>query len=59
MHSVPRLYNEKQLQLRQSLGSDVRQSLISKDVNKEAEEATALKAVTRRQTVKTHHTQKT
>jgi hypothetical protein len=32
----------------------VRQSPASKDVNKEAEEATPLEAVTRRQSAKTH-----
>jgi hypothetical protein len=58
MRSVPRIYTEKRLQLGQSLGSVVRQSLISEDVNTEDEEATTLKVVTRRQTVKTHHIQK-
>jgi hypothetical protein len=37
----------------------VRQSPDSKDVNTEAEEATALEAVTRRQTAKTQQTEKT
>jgi hypothetical protein len=36
----------------------VRQSLASKDVNTEAEEATALEAVTRRQPVKIQQTKK-
>jgi hypothetical protein len=36
----------------------VRQSPASKDVNMEAEEATALEAVTRRQLVKTLQTEK-
>jgi hypothetical protein len=35
----------------------VRQSPVTKDVNMEAEEATALKAVTRRQPVKTQQTE--
>jgi hypothetical protein len=37
----------------------VRESPASKDVNTEAEEATALKAVTRRQPVKIQQTEKT
>jgi hypothetical protein len=37
----------------------VRQSPASKDVNTEAEEATASEAVTRRQTVKIQQTEKT
>jgi hypothetical protein len=37
----------------------VRQSPASKGVNVEVEEATALKAITRRQMVKTQHTEKT
>jgi hypothetical protein len=36
----------------------VRQSLVSKDVNMEAEEAAALEAVTRRQPVKIQQTEK-
>jgi hypothetical protein len=36
-----------------------RQSPASKDMNTEAEEATALEAVTRRQPVKIHQTEKT
>jgi hypothetical protein len=38
---------------------DARQSLASKDVNTEAEKATALEAVTRRQPVKIQQTEKT
>jgi hypothetical protein len=37
----------------------VRQSPASKDVNADAEEATVLEAVTRRQPVKIQHTEKT
>jgi hypothetical protein len=37
----------------------VRQSPVSKDVNTEAEEATALQAVTRHQPVKIQQTEKT
>jgi hypothetical protein len=37
----------------------VRQSPVSKDVNTEAEKATALEAVTRRQPVKIQQTEKT
>jgi hypothetical protein len=65
MLSVPRLYNEEQLRLRESLETAVRrvelvmrQSLASKGVNTEAEEATALEAVTRRQPVKIQQTEK-
>jgi hypothetical protein len=52
VRSVPRLCNEEQLRLRESLGTAVRrvrQSPASKDVNTEVGEATALEAVTRRQ----------
>jgi hypothetical protein len=37
----------------------VRQSPVSSDVNTEAEEATILEAVTRRQPMKIHRTEKT
>jgi hypothetical protein len=37
----------------------VRQSPASKDVNTQAEESTALEAITRRQLVKTQQTEKT
>jgi hypothetical protein len=37
----------------------VRQSLASKDVNQEAEESTALRAITKRQWMKTQQTEKT
>jgi hypothetical protein len=57
--SVSRLYNEEQFRLRESLemavrraGIVARQSPASQDVNTEAEEATALEAVTRPQPVK-------
>jgi hypothetical protein len=49
MRSVPRIYNEGQLRLRESLETAarrvgvVRQSSASMDVNTEAEEATVLK----------------
>jgi hypothetical protein len=49
---MPRLYNEEQLRLRESLETAV------KVVNTEAEEATELEAVTRRQAVKTQKTEK-
>jgi hypothetical protein len=54
MSSFLRLYNEEQLRLRESLETAVgrvelvvRQSPANVDVNTDAEEATALKAVTR------------
>jgi hypothetical protein len=65
MRSVPRLYNEEQLRLRESLetsvgrAEDVRQLPASKDENMEAEEATTLETVTRRQPVKIQQTEKT
>jgi hypothetical protein len=65
VRSVPRLCNEEQLRLRHSLEEAeelellVRQSPGSEDVNTEAEEATALEAVTRRQPVKIQQTEKT
>jgi hypothetical protein len=81
VRSVPRLYNEEQLRLRESLETTmgrvggwfevvaslgvswrnelvVRQLSASKDVNTEAEEATALEAVTRRQPMKIQQTEK-
>jgi hypothetical protein len=64
--SVPRLYNEKQLRLRESLemgvtrvGVSCETVAASKAVSTEAEEATALEAATRRQPVKTQQTEKT
>jgi hypothetical protein len=51
VRSVPRLYNEEQLQTRQSSAN--------KHVNIEDEEATASKAVTRQQPVKIQQTEKT
>jgi hypothetical protein len=63
--SVPRIYNEKQLRLREGLETAVRgvgvmrQSPASKNVSTEAEEATALEAVIRRQPVKIYQTEKT
>jgi hypothetical protein len=66
MGSVPRLYNEEQLQLRESLEKAVRRVWVScgtaagqKDVHTEAEEAIALKGVTRQQPVKLQQTEKT
>jgi hypothetical protein len=55
---VPLCKNE-QLQLQDSLQTAVRQLPGSKDVNKEAEEATAMEAITRRQLVKIQQTKKT
>jgi hypothetical protein len=66
MRSVPRQYNEEQLRLWESLetavwraGVAVRQSPASKDVSTEAEEATALEAVTRQWLVKIQQTEET
>jgi hypothetical protein len=66
VRSVPRLYKEEQLRLRESLETAVRRvglvvglSSNNEDVNTEAEEATALEAVTRRQLVKIQQTEMT
>jgi hypothetical protein len=79
VRSVPRLHNEEQLRLQESLETAVRrvgdwcemvtsnwsnelvvrESPGSKDVNTDAQEATALKAVTRRQPVNIQRTEKT
>jgi hypothetical protein len=62
--SVPRLDNEEQLRLRvfrrhlEKWELFARQSLTSKDVNTEAEEATALEAITKRQPLKIQQTEK-
>jgi hypothetical protein len=63
MWSAPSLYNEEQLRIRERLetavrkvGVVVRQLPTSKDVNMEAEEATTLETVTRRQPVKIQQT---
>jgi hypothetical protein len=59
---LPRLYNEEQLRLREYLETAARGvgGLMwnSKDVDTEAEEATALEAVTRRQPMKIKQTEK-
>jgi hypothetical protein len=67
VRSAPRLYNEEQLGLRESLeaaerrvGVVVRRKFpASKDVNTEADEAAALGAVTRRQPMKIQQTEMT
>jgi hypothetical protein len=55
MQSVPRCYKQD----KSTVNLVVRQSLAIKDVNMEAEEATVLEAVTRRQPVKIQQTEKT
>jgi hypothetical protein len=65
VRSVPRLYNEEQLQLRESFETAVRrvgvvrQSPASKDVNTAVEGSTELEAVIRRQPMKTQKAEKT
>jgi hypothetical protein len=54
MRYVPRCYKQDKYRV-QLVG---RESPASKGVNTEAEEATALEAVARRQPVKTQHTEK-
>jgi hypothetical protein len=55
MRSVPRCYKQDKT----GIQLVVIQSPASKDVNTEAEEAMAMKAVTRRQPVETQQTEKT
>jgi hypothetical protein len=54
MRSVPRCYKQD----KSTVWSVLRHSPVSKDVNTEVEEATALEAVTRRKPVKIQQTEK-
>jgi hypothetical protein len=65
VQSMPRLYNEEQLRLQESLETAVRrvgvvrQSPANKDVNTEVENSTELKTVTGRQPMKAQKAEKT